>query len=303
MKKITIIFSALNEGEEPLNTIKSIEETADKKLYDIIVFNDASNEEFPKLPDHVKVITNERRKGIAANIDKGVKMAKTPYIFICNARMRFPEGWLEKGIEALDNEKETLFCTTSVKLTYDQTDLSKATEKRYGADIHYTYQDKRFGAQILQPIWKKPYKDSVYKVPCALGASYFITKKWYQYIKGFEGMYTWGGICEFISLKSWLAGGTVKILKDVEIGNIYREHGHNKYTFIPLDKYYNKMFIAYTLLELKDFSYLLKQLKSKEHYTMLVNMLLYHSKIMSDYKKYFDKIRKFNIKEKIIGGI
>ena len=132
---ITIIFSALTEGDEPLNTIKSIYETANPKDFQIIVFDDCSDPKLkiPKEYKEVRVIRNNMRVGIAGNFDKGVELARAPYIFLCNARMRFKPGWIEEGVKWLKKEPETLFCTTSLCLTYDNDDVNKCEEKRYGA--------------------------------------------------------------------------------------------------------------------------------------------------------------------------
>jgi len=285
--KITIIFSALNEGDEPINTIKSIYETADPELFDIIVFNDAGEwKEIPSKYD-VKVIHNDIRQGICANIDQGVEMAKTPYIFICNARMRFKKDWLTKGMEQLEKEPKTLFCTTSLALRYDNT--KTPGRKLYGADIYYIWDDKKYGKQILQAIWAKKKNKDIYEIPCVLGANYFITKQWYQYIKGFQGLSTWGGICEYISLKSWMAGGKCKIITSIEIGNIYRSKP--TYTFIPEDKLYNKVFTAFALLDNANANRLLHQLYDKAHYGLIVNRLLYNLPTIREFQDYYKKIR------------
>jgi len=299
---ITIIFSALNEGDEPLNTIKSIYETADPKDFKIIVFDDGSfpKLEIPKKYKEVRVVRNNMRIGVAGNFDKGVELARTPFVFLCNARMRFKPGWIEEGVKWLKKEPETIFCTTSLCLTYDNTDIDKCEIKRYGAEIIFSRKDKKYGIQILEPSWLKEKDKDVYEVPCVLGANYFITKKWYQHIKGFEGLATYGGMCAYLSLKSWMAGGKCKILKKIEIGNIYRDPKLYKeklkpnYLFIEEDKLWNKLFTAFTLLSQGEATELLCKLRPKAHYTLLVNRLQHFAAQIKEYRDYYKSINKIN---------
>jgi len=40
MKQITLIFTALNENNEVINTLKSLYENSNPELFDVIVIND-----------------------------------------------------------------------------------------------------------------------------------------------------------------------------------------------------------------------------------------------------------------------
>ena len=56
----------------------------------------------------------------------------------------------------------------------------------------------------------------------------------------------WGGSEPFISLKSWMAGGGVKILADVVIGHMFRDEA--PYATETRYLIYNKLFMCHTLL-------------------------------------------------------
>lgn len=306
--KLTIIFSALNEGDQPLKTVESIYKTADPKNFEVIIFDDMSYPlvEIPEKYKEVRVVRNKMRKGIAANLDEGVRMARTPYIFLCNARMRFKPGWIEIGIENLKKEPKTIFCSTSIVLTYEQDDINKSKTKRYGAEILYSNKDPFYGMQILEPRWMKAKDRDVYEIPCILGAAYFVTKKWYEHLKGFEGLYTYGGMCAFLSLKSWMAGGKCKLLKKLEIGNIYldqklyKEKLKPRFAFLAEHKFYNKLYTAFTLLSVGEGNELLYKLRAKRCYKLLVLMLMSNQKEIKRYKKYFKSIKKREINDLII---
>jgi len=288
---LTVVISSINECEQIRETVKSIQETSDAQ---IIVIDDCSYPKVPKMQG-VRLLRNNLRKGRPANMDRGVELARTPFIFLANARMRFKKGW-DKVVEQLKKEPETIFCTTSVCLDYKNLDMN-TDKKRYGAEIHYCYRDILKGNQILEPRWLPPKEEDIYEVPCVLGANYFITKKWYKHLKGFEGLQTWGGMDVFLSLKSWMAGGACKIIKSIEIGNIYRDEifpDKYKYTFIVDDKYWNQVFTAFTLLQWGEATELLRKLHSKPHYTMLVNRIMEFMPIIQQYRQYFNNIKKRN---------
>lgn len=290
MKAITLIITALNEGREPLETIKSIHETADSDLFDIILFDDGSSPKI-RIPDeyNVNVVRNHLRKGAPHNYDLGVEMARTRYVGIFNSRMRFKKGWLDTVLEEIENSKDTLYCTTSVILDKDGNEKGK----RYGAEIVF----KETG-NFLNPVFKKrPRKVDVYEVPCVLGASYFTSKKWYKYINGFNGLYDYGGMCAFISLKSWVMGGTCKIIKNVEIGNKYREF-KDKVAIKPYvdnvgNFWYNKMLTAFVLFDNKTAMELLGVLLDSEYYVLVQRALL---------SKY-DDIQKIKSKIKLVNNV
>ena len=290
MKKLTIIITALNEGQEPLNTIKSIHETCDPELYDIILFNDGSSEwvEIPK-EYNVKVIHNHLRKGAPANYDLGVEMAQTRYVAIFNSRMRFNKDWFKDVFEVLENSKDTLFCTTSVKLDQDGEWTKK---KMYGAEIKL----KESGT-FLNPVFLKAQKAKVYDIPCVLGANYFTSKKWYQRIGGFNGLYDYGGMCAFISLKSWVMGGKCQIIKNVEIGNIYRDYKDKvavkPYTDNMINFWYNKALTAFVLFDNKKAMELLDTIFDSAYYSLVTRALL---------NKY-DEIAKIRNRIKIVNNI
>ncbi len=290
MKKITLIITARNEGEEPLKTVKSIRETSNDELVDIILFNDGAEkwEEIPK-EYNVKVI-HKTNAGAPANYDEGVRLAKTQYVAILNSRMVFKDGWLNKVLKYLNESSKTIFCTTSVVLDQER----KEKGKRYGAKINFIDKDN-----ILNPEWLKAKKEKCYEVPCLLGANYFTTKKWYQYIGGFEGLFSYGGMCAFLSLKCWVMGGKIKLIKDVEIGNIYREIKEDApqkpYSTNMANVWYNKILTGFLLFDNKKAIELLDTLIDNPYYTMVMRELI----------KNFDSIQKMKskIKSKTINNV
>jgi glycosyltransferase involved in cell wall biosynthesis len=224
MKRITLIIAALNEGKEVVNTIKSIYETADKELFDIIVFDDGSDKwvDIPKKYP-VKFIQNEQRKGIQYCRDLGVSMSDTQYVCLLNAHMRFTPGWLDKSLAYLDANPKCLLGVTSIVLYSkeelasnekllktlkgeerenaqkawdefqekikdigDPEEIDDKKERKYGADIILWAEKEKY---LLGPRWRTtPQPANLYEIPEALGAAYFCSKKWYTYIGGLDAL-------------------------------------------------------------------------------------------------------------------
>jgi len=78
-----------------------------------------------------------------------------------------------------------------------------------------------------------------------MGAFYGTTKKWYDYVRGFELHYIWGSLEPYISLKTWLLGGKVLISTDLDVTHIMSRVGHafkQEYAII-----YNRLMIAFVV--------------------------------------------------------
>ena len=79
--------------------------------YEIIVIDDASEEEYPlfnklKSPNRVRYYKNETRKGLAYNRNKGVEMANGEYIVSLDDDNEFHPNFLEETVRFLDKYPE-----------------------------------------------------------------------------------------------------------------------------------------------------------------------------------------------------
>lgn len=251
MKKLTIIMPFLNEGDEPLKTIESIYRTCDTDFIDIIAIDDCSTYNYSdfSLYPKVKIVRNAERIGVASCRHMAAKMATTPFILIIDGHMRFRnDNWYERITSSIEKEPETLFCTTCVALSPSQMDMSKAGKKYYGADLKLIDESQKssiIAGQIIEPKWAKEKPFNEYEIACVLGANYAMSVEWFLKIGGLQGLCKWGGDEAFISLKTWLYGGKCKIIKDVEIGHMFRDNAPYETHLHHL--HYNKIFICMTI--------------------------------------------------------
>jgi glycosyltransferase involved in cell wall biosynthesis len=239
---LSIVMAFRNEGSEPEMTVKSILETCTNPGIEILVINDGSDEEkdFSPFPQ-VRYICNKKRLGITACRDLGVDEARSENILSIDAHMRFrKDNWLDKGLEAIEKNPESIFCTRSVDIGSGKFDLRQTVlpfnhglsyYSGCGLKLFLTAKDNPNRPDdyrnILESKWEEEKSGKMYQIPCLMGANYFFKKAWYQKLHGFKGLKTWGNSEPFLSLKSWLAGGDIKIINHIEIGHLYRRKNPN----------------------------------------------------------------------------
>lgn len=270
-KKLSIVMPFLNEGNEPILTIQSIYDTANPDDFEIVAIQDSPEphvlEEVNKpnsLFPSVRFYKNKSRCGVDATRNAGVHLASSPNILLIDAHMRFKKNshWLPRIVEVLEKEPQTLFCTTCLGLGYERGDnVETADIKYYGATLLMTNDfkekqsffcgngEKKVAREVLEPKWLRGLKEntpSPYEVPCVMGANYCFTKKWFEYLHGLNFLLSWGSSEPYLALKSWLAGGNVKLLYDVEIGHIFRDRA--PYTTPVWHLIFNKLLMARLLL-------------------------------------------------------
>ncbi len=271
--KLTVIIPFANEGSEVENTLNSIFEYSDNNV-NVIVINDASDDNFDykNLPSNYAItyIENEQRLGVAASRELGVGVCKTEYFLLLDAHMRFyNDKWIGRITEELDKDPRTLVCAqTKVLRKNGDIVIEEDSQPLVEFSAAYINYYSLFG--FLEPEWVKIKKDTsiepTVSVPCILGAAYACSKKYWQYLRGLDGLLSYGNDEVLISLKVWLEGGTCKLLKDIEIGHIYRDvppYPHTSET-----RTYNRLYISYLLLPnaLKKKTFAVEKFKSPENY-------------------------------------
>lgn len=245
-KSISIIIPFVNEKEEVLSTIESIAQYSSHIDYEIILINDASDDDYNYKEilscrsSNVRYYENEHRIGVAACRDMGIALSNYEVFLLLDAHMRFYEkDTLPKFLGALSVEKNIILCchTTAIGNTPHE-------KTPFGAYIEF-WGDK--GG--LYPIWNTKDSipnDSIAPVPCILGAAYAAHKEYWNYLRGLEGLVSYGSDEAYISLKYWMSGGKCLILKNLIVGHLYRKDA--PYPFMGIDFIYNKLWISLLIL-------------------------------------------------------
>ena len=254
---VSIIITYHEEGLDFLwECITQIKETVDISEYELIVVDDCSKIGIPPI-DGLKIIRNPVNIGVGQSFDVGVSHAVGEDIILMACDMRFiANGWASKLVKEINEYPKSLICTACVGLNADNMDFEvrRKVLRCYGATIIF-FHDKKSNPKkeesfrgILEAQWRpidKEIKDMSYELPCILGACYGVKKDWYQYIDGFWGHRQWGTLEPYISLKSWLFGGSCRVAPHIETAHIFKKDG--THAILQDNLLYNKMMIA-TLL-------------------------------------------------------
>lgn len=249
-KLLTVIIPFLNEKEEVVKTVRSLRESVGN-IIDIIIINDQSTDGY----NYIEVLKkydvyyflNNRRLGVAASRDFGVSVCKTPYFLLLDAHMRFYDStWYNDCLELLRKDERQILCVQTKQLwkkeTGEITEIDNVlpvygayatfTRNKYSPGIDWNYIESN--------------KDLDHEdIPCILGAGYIASKKYWEYLKGLNGLIQYGSDEVYISLKVWLEGGKCTLVKNHSFGHIYRSNA--PYQNVSSKVLYNNLLIAYTL--------------------------------------------------------
>jgi glycosyltransferase involved in cell wall biosynthesis len=258
MSRLSIVFGSHDEFEETQKTISSIRATSGSEV-EIVCVDDSSQVPLSLQDKSCVLIRNETRAGVGPSRHIGVTHATGDFVLLTDCHMRFVSGWYDALMSHVERRETTLFCGSCVALSPTQMDINRATEVYHGASINFYGPDKHHPEknQVLEGVWLKDREGDDYPIPCCMGASYAMSREWFFHIGGLRMLRQWGGDEVLLSLKTWLAGGEVRMFKGLRVGHQFREKSH--YVSQQWCLIYNAMMIALTCLPL-DKAYRLNRL-------------------------------------------
>lgn len=130
------------------------------------------------------------------------------------------------------------------------------------------YGDK--GDDIFEGKWRDHRTDDQ-EIPCLMGASYFIHRDVFFKLNGLRQLRMWGSDEPYLSLKAWLAGHDIRIMRTVRIGHKFRvpdpKDGkyHAPYSTAAWYGIYNKIRCAKTLMNSEEAAYVICCLQKCSH--------------------------------------
>jgi len=230
-RQMTAIVSFRNEYDEIEKTVASIRATTTNMP--IVLVNDASDNdydyEFVAKKFGCKYLHNNIASGVAGARMDAVKMVDTKYFIILDGHMRmYEQHWDLRAIKIIEEygENNVYFGETSI-ISKESTNHSKNENAK---NVSTTYGACLMGEQFtLTPKWisapsEKNFKpeDNIIPTPLLLGADYMMSVEFWNKIHGLEGLLSWGQDETLLSLKTWLAGSKVYLIKDMIFGHVYR---------------------------------------------------------------------------------
>lgn len=241
---ISIIIPVLNDNKELNATIESIRATSPADI-EIIVIDDNSDIPAKVSDSKIKIIRVDQRRGVGSTRWLGARYATKQYLLFIDSHMRFDNNWYKNAIEHLtSNPRNVVWCATCLGLEEGNMDLRYYRGSYNGARL--LFYDKSEN-QVFEGKWIPDREnEDDYEISCMMGACYFFHKEWFFHIKGTSSLKMWGSDEPLLSLKTYLAGGSVKLMKSVRIGHKFRSS--SPYTTEVPYILYNKLRSMYTLL-------------------------------------------------------
>jgi glycosyltransferase involved in cell wall biosynthesis len=243
--KLSIVFPSLNEPSNAIATAQSILNTVGH-FVEIVCVNDGGIPiDFGNMP----VICHENSKtiGIGPSRHIGAMIATGSHLLLCDSHMVFKDGWYDEVAKHIFDRPKTVHCGSMLALKNGDTECSQSTGVYYGGTFVFNAMsaDKR---KVFEVIWQQEKPGDDYEIPAVMGAQYFVPRDWYLKLSPHRHMKGWGLDEESLSLKSWLAGGDVRLLKNVKIGHKFRAPNDPKPVINQPDLIYNRLFLIETLM-------------------------------------------------------
>jgi glycosyltransferase involved in cell wall biosynthesis len=216
---LSVIIPVLNDNDELNLTIKSIRETSPPNV-EIIVIDDASDSPVKIYDDTVKVIRLEKRIGVGGTRHLGASSAKSDYLLFVDSHMRFDEKWYNNALRRLISKPSNIvWCAVCLGLDKENMDIKSPKGFYHGAKLCLWDETEN---QTFEGKWMDELDGDEYEISCLMGACYFFHKSWFFHIKGTESLKMWGSDEPLLSIKTWLSGGSIRLMKDVRIGHKFR---------------------------------------------------------------------------------
>lgn len=250
--ELTLVIPFMNEGEEVANTVRSARSFVGDAV-DILVVNDHSTDGYDYLKDlrglNVRYIYNKFNIGAAASKEKGARLSTTPFFILLDAHMRFyDDRWLNRYLEELKRDDRRILCCQTRWLSKQNGVVDDGIDaSTWGAFLKF--EDTDFPPSIHWRSYKSDKLLARNEIPAVLGATYGASKRYWNRIKGFQGLIHYGCEEAYISMKAYLEGGSCTFLDDVVIGHIYRKQ--SPYTVRYAESVYNNFLIIQTLFPLQ----------------------------------------------------
>lgn len=254
--ELTLIIPFLNEGKEVEATVRSFREFGGDRM-DVIVINDCSYDSYPYMErlraiPGVTYILNRQRLGVAACRDKGVALCRTPYFLLLDAHMRaYDDSWLNEIPRLLRENDRRILCCQTKPLNPDGTIIEKGEKgasNTFGAFLKFDNYDLMPGIKWIMS--ERNPESAIESIPAILGAGYGISRRYWCFLDGLNGLTEYGCDEQFLSLKTWMEGGECLLLKNIRLGHIYREE--MPYSSHPACFLHNSLVISELLFPYKE---------------------------------------------------
>ena len=297
--KLTVIIPFQNEIYEIEKTVTSIRATANDVKIMLIDDNSEDNYNYKEVADifGCDYYRTDKNLGVAGARNFGVEHCTTPYFVLLDGHMRFYDyNWDDRLVKLLDERQDRLITSNTIVIgkdefgIYDNENGKKGMMGACAAIVNLKESGWEFTAKwTYKAIEDKP---DIVKVPCVLGAVYASSVEWWNKIDGLKGLIKYGLDEPLMSIKTWLAGGEVLLLKDWGVGHLYRSKFVYTVSSVQVDC--NQLFLI-RLFSPKDkvqtFEENLKKRVGESHFNNICKLYNEHLEENNGYMEYFNSIK------------
>lgn len=214
---VSIIIPVRDEHEYLSKTIMyTVQQTPKDSLKEFIVVDDASKIPIAEILDTelprnirglVKVLRYDDKQGLIRARIRGADLSTSTNIFFLDGHCRPKAGWLAPLIRHLKTNYKRIACPVIM-------DIAAATWEETG-----TSGFKMMFEWNFEFAW---YDDLTDEVPVSAGGILAMTKKWWEESGKYDsGMLEWGGENIEQSIRVWLCGGEIYVVRNSQIGHIF----------------------------------------------------------------------------------
>ena len=285
--RLSIVIAVLNDLEELRKTIESIRSTSPANEVEIVVVDDMSTVPVPEM-EGVRVLTETTRLGVGGARHLAAAHATGEFLLITDAHMRFEPGWYEAAISRILHRPTTMHCGVCLGLDKNATTLDKNRGAYQGASLCFYHEGTK---QVLEGKWLEKCEDDE-EIPCVMGASYFIPRLFFYQVGGLNSLKMWGSDEPYLSLKVWMAGGDVRMLKTVRIGHMFRDNA--PYSTDIRYLVYNKIRMCMELFDDPLSDFLISKLPQDVNFTNAMAVIRQDLGEIEAFRKNFKPVRDVN---------
>lgn len=272
--KLSIVITNLNDHSECEKTIASV--VAHSRESEIIVVDDASTQQFTTEFYGVKIIRNKHRCGVGPSRHIGVLAAQNDIVLLLDSHMRIACD-LSVALERLKDMRHTVMCGVCLGLDQTNMDITRPNGVYHGATINVIGNDpnsKIKRVQVFEANWNRSELEDNTPLACVMGACYAFNRDWFLWIDPLRNLRHWGEDEIMMSVKSWLAGGDVRLNTQLRVGHKFRLPTMRvPYPVGNTDKILNKLFAIHTLLKPELVMRLTQQLRRNNDYGRAMKIL------------------------------
>ncbi len=254
---ISIIIPSLNEGRFLRKTINSIYANTQTE-FEVIIVDDASSdgsidhvqwENYPGLLFH----RNRERLGLIRSRILGSTFARSPYYVFMDAHCNPEPGWETSLLEASYKCQDRAITAPVIPML----DATTWKNRLYQFGQTMTFDQK------LDMVWcdtpKLDFDDSTSLSPIFSGSCFLVSRMFYEELGGLDnGLTFWGGENIDLSLRCWMRGGKVLVVRSALVGHVYKPGFNYPLTNENLSS--NKLRVAYVNFSAKRFQRVLERL-------------------------------------------